>query len=112
MSQRPGYRSLVVLTALRRFHQREGVASIENGIAEQEIKFAVEIWSSALGDQFHARAPRPGKTRRVRILIDPDLLHSGRSDARTVRLDSIDHQRNSVGPDRAIVQKARHGRDV
>ena len=112
MSQRPGHRSLVVLTALRRLHQGERVAGIESGIAKQEIQLAVKIRRAALGDQFQARAPRPGKTRRVRILIDPDLLHSGRSDARTVRLDSIDYQRNSVGPDRAVVQKPRHGRDV
>src|SRR5258708_410917 len=67
---------------------------------------------SALGDDFQAGAAGTREARGVRVVIDLHFLDGRRSNAWSVGLDAIDHERDPVGSRRIIVKKAGHRRDV
>jgi len=67
---------------------------------------------SALGDDFQAGAAGAREARRVRVVIDLHFLDGRGSNAGSVGLDAIDHERDPVGSRRIIVKKAGHSRDV
>src|SRR3984893_17447513 len=67
---------------------------------------------SALGDDFEAGAAGAREARGVRVVIDLHFLDGRGSNAGSVGLDAIDHERDPVGSRRIIVKKAGHTRDV
>src|ERR1700736_60267 len=67
---------------------------------------------SALGDDFQAGATGARETRGVRVVIDLHFLDGRGSNAGSVGLDAIDHERDPVGSGRIIVKKAGYSRDV
>src|ERR1700686_1384809 len=56
VSDGPGYGAFVILPALRRLHDCEGVARVEDRIAKHEIQRAVVLRRSTLGDNFQTSA--------------------------------------------------------
>ena len=68
--------------------------------------------SSALGDDFQTGAAGAREARGVRVVIDFHFLDGRGSNAGSVGLDAIDHERDPVGSRRIIVKKAGHSRDV
>src|SRR6266849_5392453 len=108
----PSDRALIVLAALGRLDEGEGVAGIENRVAKQEVERAVIRRRSALGNDFQPSAAGTREARGIRVVVDLYFLNCRGSHARTVGLDAIDDERDAVGSGRIVVQKARHGRDV
>src|SRR5258708_23643844 len=105
-------RSFVVLAALGGLHGRESVACIENGIAEQKVQRTVKIGRAAIGDDLKTCPAGTGEARRIRILIDPYLLHRGRRHSWPVGLNAVNNERYAVCTRRVVVEKTRHGGDV
>src|SRR3982074_223857 len=67
---------------------------------------------SALGDDFQAGPSGAREARGVGVVIDLHFLDGRGSNAGSVGLDAIDHERDPVGSCRIVVKKAGHSRDV
>ena len=67
---------------------------------------------TALGDDLQPRAARPGKSRRIWVLVDSDFLNRRRRNSRPVCLNPVHDQRDAIRPDGAVIQKARKHADV
>jgi hypothetical protein len=63
-----------------RLARRERIACVEMRVAEDQVAVAVVLLPSGLGEDLDAAAPGPRVFRRIRILVDLDLLHGGRAD--------------------------------
>jgi hypothetical protein len=54
----------------------------EPGVASDKIQLSVKLLAARLRENLDATTAGPAVLGRVRILVDPDLLHRGRTDAR------------------------------
>lgn len=64
-----------------------------------------------LEHDFDAAAAGTRVLRRIRILIDLDLLNGRRRNVQVVDFDAVDHQRRAVRADCARIEEARHRRE-
>src|SRR6266849_6644057 len=112
VSNRSGDGPFVVLAALGRLHNREGVGSIEDGVTKKKIERSVIGRRAAFGHDFQAGPAGARKARGVRVVVDLYFLHSRGSDARAVGLNAVYHKCDAVGSGGVVVEKTRHGGDV
>jgi hypothetical protein len=78
MKHRTGKIALENAPLLKRLVRRKILLRIQGRIAEEKIELSVISVRSLLGDDLELPAPGPVILRRVRILIDVDLLHRRR----------------------------------
>ncbi len=81
VAQGTGETALVDAALLRRADERKRVAGIQMVIAEDKVERAVIFRRAWLGDDLDAAAAWSGIFRRVRVLVELDLLNGGSGDA-------------------------------
>src|SRR6266478_2174566 len=97
VANRTGDRTFVVLPPLGGLNDREGVCSIEDGIAKQKVQGSVIVRRPSFGNDFQASPAGTREARRVRIVVDLYFLNGRRSDARSVGFHAVHDQRDPVG---------------
>src|SRR5260370_12313295 len=102
MSNGASHRAFVILAPLRRFNDGEGVSRIKDGIAEQKIQRAVILRRPAFGDDLQPGPTGARKVRRVWVVVDLHFLNRGRSDSRSIRFNTVHHERDAVSARRIV----------
>src|SRR5260370_250302 len=97
---------------LRRPDTREVVFGVEGCVANDEVRFAVEVGGAGFGDDLNASAPGAVKLRGVRIVIDADFLNGRGGDAYTLHLDAIDDEGSPAGRTGGSVEERGEGCDI
>ena len=88
-------------TLFGRLRHGKRVARVQVRIASDHIEIAVIGLSAWFGENLEATAARSRVLRRVRILIDPNLLNRGGADVQRAHLHAIDDDRDATGAQRA-----------
>src|SRR6476661_3523244 len=63
---------------LLRFRRGKRILRVEVRVADDDVQLAMEFLTARLGENLDATAAWPAELRRVRVLIDLDLLDGGR----------------------------------
>ena len=97
---------------LGRSGRRERVAGVEMRVADEDISLAFVLLSARLRQDLDPAPARPRVFRRIRILIDFDLLHRRRADAQRADFHAVDHNGRAARAERAGIEEARDRGDV
>ena len=76
---------------LRRPRRCKGVAGVEARVAKDEIAFAFVRLAARFREDLDSSAAGPRVLRRIRVLVDFDLLHGRRADAQGAHFHAVDH---------------------
>ena len=90
----------------------EVILRVEDGVAIDEVDFAVEVGGSGFGDDFDAAAAGAGEFGGVGIVVDADLLNGGGGDACTLHLDAVDDEGDTAGGAGGGVEEGGESGDV
>ena len=88
------------------------VPGIQLRVAKDDVRAAVVLLRARLGENLDPAAAGPRVLRRVRVLVDLDLLDGGRADVQRIHFHAVDNGRHAAGSDRAWIEELRQRRDV
>src|ERR1700736_5114587 len=104
--------ALVDAASLGRANGGKVILRVEDGVAEDEVHFAVEVGRAGFGDNFDAAAAGAGELCGVGIVIDADFLNGRGGDAYALHLDPVDDEGDAAGRASGGVEEWGEGCDV